>query len=83
MAESLWNRCTLLYIVVHSPYYPWGECTMYMVQAMGESIQGPSSPFIRDAAAAPIGHVSAYLFRYLPVLERLDWFTLLEDQGGF
>ena len=25
---------------------------MYMVQAMGESIQGPSSPFIRDAAAA-------------------------------
>ena len=66
---------------------------MYMVQAMGESIQGPSSPFIRDAAAAPIGHVSAYIGLLLcqPTFSDIclywkDWtglLTLLEDQGGF
>ena len=57
---------------------------MYMVQAMGESIQGPSSPFIRDAAAALLDMCQPTLSDIC--LYWKDWtglLTLLEDRGGF
>ena len=53
---------------------------MYMVQAMGESIQGPSSPFIRDAAAALLDMCQPTLSDIC--LYWKDWtglLTLLED----
>ena len=59
---------------------------MYMVQAMGESIQGPSSPFIRDAAAAPFGLLLCQPTFSDICLYWKDWtglLTLSEDRGGF